>query len=146
MAPPAYAALQDGDTTLHVDDESQYELSDVVAPQRGQHRPRLSALFMPAKLHRALRRDRRQSETSDSDSSDGDDEKASFDGNSGAPADPDADVEALLKRKSREGRSSRDSRRHADEKAAGIQQPAWARRGSGEAASQSTENNVLKVR
>lgn len=142
MAPPAYAALQDGDTTLHVDDESQYELSDVIA-QRGQHRPRL---FMPAELHRALRRDRRQSESSDSDSSDGDDEKASFDGNSGAPADPDADVEALLKRKSREGRSSRDSRRHADKEAAGIQQPAWARRGSGEAASQSTENNVLKVR
>ena len=133
--------MQDGDTTLH-NDESQFELSDVVVGprrERGQHRVRMSELFMPAKVHRALRR-----AESDSDSSDNDDdaEKASFDGSDAAAAAAEDDIEALLKRKSREGRAPRGGRHADEEAAAGGQQPAWASRGSDTA----SENNVLKVR
>lgn len=118
---PAYSSQRD---ERDDDKENLYELSDVTAASS-----RLPGI-MPASLHRALNAYPRRT-ASTSEDSDSDDDTGEFaNGHIGAK---ERSIEALLRKKAREGIEDDDDERDLER-----QKPAWA-------ASSSAESNIIKV-
>lgn len=132
----AYSSLN-GAEDHDEDDLDMLELSDVHNASASASMRSLPSM-MPATFHRALNAATRRSANISAEDSDSDDAE-DYGGNS-HDASNESSLQALLRKKAREGLSMNDD---ADDKERDLegQKPAWA----ASSTSNSSENNVLKV-